>query len=74
VSRKSQRVLPPASRDQASGLTNERDKVRFVVDLIAGWGKEIYKRHQVLRSARGGTEVTFKMSEAVAEIETDKIR
>lgn len=52
VESKKPKILPPASRDQASGLTNERDKVRFVVDLIAGMGEqEIYKRHQVLTGA-----------------------
>ncbi len=46
------KILPPAFRDQVSGLTTQQDKVRFIVDLIAGMGEqEIYKRHQVLTGA-----------------------
>ena len=46
------RILPPAFRDQVSDLKTKQDKVRFVVDLIAGMGEqEIYNRHQVLTGA-----------------------
>jgi dGTPase len=52
VESKKRRILPPAFRDQVSGLVTKRDKVRFVVDLIAGMGEQdFYNRHQVLTGA-----------------------
>ena len=52
VESRASRILPPSFRDQVSGLETKQDKVRFVVDLIAGMGEqEIYNRHQVLTGA-----------------------
>jgi dGTPase len=49
VRSKKPKVFPPAFREQISSLQTKRDRVRFVIDLIAGMGEqELYKRHQVL--------------------------
>jgi dGTPase len=43
------KVIPPNLRQEVKELSGRKDKIRFVIDLLAGMGEqEICKRHQVL--------------------------